>query len=184
MYGHVGALAAAVAKGAAAAGADVKQYQFKETLPDALVKKLGGDISINPKFEIATAQHLEELDGFIIGAPTRYGRLPAQASAFLDSTGAQFASGSLVGKFASTFTSTNTQHGGQETTHLTTMPFFSHQGIIHVPIGFTKPYLADLSEPHGGSPYGASTLAGADGKRTPTKEELELAEYQGQVSLE
>jgi len=181
MYGHVGALAAAVARGAQSAGAEVKQLQFRETLPEGLVKKLGGGLSIEPKHDIATPEALEELDGFLIGAPTRYGRLPAQVSAFLDSTGGQFARGAFVGKFASTFTSSNTQHGGQETTALTTMPFFAHMGIIHVPIGFTQPYLADVESAHGGSPYGVSTLAGQDGKRTPTEGELALAEHQGKV---
>lgn len=180
MYNHVGALAGAIAKGAAAAGADVKQYQIQETLPTELVKKLGGDISINPKHEIITAKALESLDGIIIGAPTRYGRVASQLSAFFDSTGAQFASGALVGKFGSTFTSTNTQHGGQETTHLTTLPFFTHMGIIYVPVGYQNPYLADLDKAHGGSPYGASTLAGGD-RKEPLEGELDAAEKQGKV---
>lgn len=181
-YGHVAALAQAAVKGAEAAGAEVREFQFQETLPADLVKKIGGGLSIEPKNPTITPEALVELDGFLIGAPTRFGRLPAQVSAFLDSTGAQYAAGSLVGKFAGTFTSSNTQHGGQETTHLNIMPYFAHQGIVFVPNGYTHKFTADTTSVHGASPYGASTIAGSDGKLQPSEQELSVAEAQGKVS--
>lgn len=170
-------------KGAEAAGAEVRPYQFREVLPEDLVKKLGGSDSLNPKNPIITPEALVELDGFLIGAPTRFGRMPAQVGAFLDSTGAQYAAGSLVGKFAGTFTSSNSQHGGQETTHLNISPYFAHQGIIFVPNGYQFKFTSDTTHVHGASPYGASTVAGSDGKFTPSAEELEVATQQGKVSL-
>jgi NAD(P)H dehydrogenase (quinone) len=141
-----------------------------------------GGASLTPKYPLATPEALKELDGLLLGAPTRYGRLPAQVSQFFDKTGGLWATGGLVGKFASTFTSTASPHGGQETTHLTTLPFFVHQGMIYVPIGYTQPYLSDLTEVHGASPYGVSTVAAADGSRQPTAGELAVARYQGEVS--
>lgn len=148
------------------------------------MKKLGGGDSSNPKNPIITPEALVELDGFLIGAPTRFGRMPAQVGAFLDGTGAQYAAGSLVGKFAGTFTSSNSQHGGQETTHLNIFPYFAHQGIIFVPNGYQFPFTGDTSHVHGASPYGASTVAGSDGKLqpSPSPQELEVATAQGKVS--
>lgn len=143
--------------------------------------------SLKPKYPLINAlrnpQELTELDGFLIGAPTRFGRVPAQVSAFFDTTGGLWAKGALSGKFAGTFTSTASQHGGQETTHLTTLPWFVHHGIIYVPIGYTNPFLTDLTDIHGGSAYGISTVAAADGSRSPTSGELQTARYQGEVSL-
>lgn len=179
-------LAEEVIKGVEAAGAIAKPYQIQETLPAEVLQKMHAGGSLKPKYPIIDAltkpEELKELDGFLLGAPTRYGRLPAQVSAFFDTTGQLWASGALSGKFASTFTSTASQHGGQETTHLTTIPWFVHHGIIYVPIGYTQPYLTDLTEVHGGSAYGASTVAAADGSRQPTQGELQLAKYQGEVS--
>lgn len=178
-------LAEEVIKGVEAAGAIAKPYQIQETLPAEVLQKMHADGSLKPKYPVIDAltkpQELEELDGFLLGAPTRYGRLPAQVSAFFDTTGQLWATGALTGKFASTFTSTASQHGGQETTHLTTIPFFAHHGIIYVPIGYTQPYLTDLTDIHGGSAYGISTVAAADGSRTPTQGELQMARYQGEV---
>ncbi len=184
MYGHIGALAEAAIKGAEAAGAEVRAFNFQETLPADLVKKIGGGASLEPNHPIITPEALTELDGFLIGAPTRFGRMPAQVSAFLDSTGAQYAQGSLVGKFAGTFTSSNSQHGGQETTHLNIFPYFAHQGIIFVPNGYQFKLASDTSGVHGASPYGASTVAGADGSFKPSAEELDTAQGQGKVSRE
>ncbi|KLT39337.1 cytoplasm protein [Cutaneotrichosporon oleaginosum] len=179
MYGHVSHLAEAAIRGAEAAGAEVRPYNFQETLPADLVKKIGGGASLEPKHPVITPEALVELDGFLIGAPTRFGRMPAQVSAFLDSTGAQYAQGSLVGKFAGTFTSSNSQHGGQETTHLNIFPYFAHQGIIFVPNGYQFKYAGDTASVHGASPYGASTIAGADGSFKPNEEEIAVAESQG-----
>lgn len=180
-------LAEEVIKGVEAAGAIAKPYQIQETLPAEVLQKMHAGGSLKPKYPIIDAltkpEELKELDGFLLGAPTRYGRLPAQVSAFFDTTGQLWASGALAGKFASTFTSTASQHGGQETTHLTTIPWFVHHGIIYVPLGYTQPYLTDLTDVHGGSAYGVSTVAAADGSRTPTQGELQLAKYQGEVSF-
>ena len=179
-YGHVATLAEEVIKGVESTGAIAKPYQIAETLPAEVLEKMHAGQSLKPKYPIITPDALKELDGFLLGSPTRYGRLPAQVNAFFDQTGGLWASGALVGKFGATFTSTASQHGGQETTHLTTLPFFAHHGIIYVPIGYTQPYLTALNEIHGGSPYGASTIAGSDGSRVPTEGELALARYQGE----
>lgn len=181
-YGHVSALAEQVIAGVEAAGAIAKPFQIAETLTEEILAKMHAGASLKPKYPLITPAALAELDGFLLGSPTRYGRLPAQVSAFFDQTGGLWASGGLVGKFASTFTSTASQHGGQETTHLTTIPFFAHHGIIYVPIGYTQAYLTDLETIHGGSAYGASTVAAADGSRQPQAGELALAKYQGEVS--
>lgn len=183
MYGHVSALAEEVIKGVEAAGAIAKPFQIAETLDASVLEKMHAGASLKPRYPLITPEDLTHLDGFIFGTPTRYGRTPAQVSAFFDKTGGLWATGALVGKYASTFTSTASQHGGQETTHLTTIPFFVHHGVIYVPIGYGNSYLSDLTEIHGGSPYGTSTVAAADGSRVPTKGELELARYQGEVSL-
>ena len=137
--------------------------------------------SLKPKYPIITPDALKELDGFIIGAPTRYGRVPAQVSAFFDQCGQLWFTGALVGKFVSMFTSTAGQHGGHESTFLTTWPFFVHQGLVYVPIGYTHPKLADLDQVNGGTPYGASTTAASDGHLQPTVVDLEVAEHQGKV---
>lgn len=138
--------------------------------------------SLKPKYPLVTPQDLVELDGFIFGIPTRYGRAPAQVSAFFDKTGGLWAQQALAGKYVGTFTSTASQHGGQELTHLTTMPFWAHHGCIYVPIGYKAPYLQNNEEVHGGSPWGVSTVANGDGSRVPTKGELEVARWQGEVS--
>lgn len=182
MYGHVSALAEEVIKGAEAAGAIVKPFQIAETLDASVLEKMHAGNSLKPRYPIITPEDLTTLDGFLLGTPTRYGRTPAQVSAFFDRTGGLWATGALVGKYASTFTSTASQHGGQETTHLTTIPFFAHHGIIYVPIGYSQPYLTDLTDVHGGSAYGASTIAAADGSRVPEKGELDIARHQGEVS--
>lgn len=181
LYGHIGVLAEAVIKGVEAAGAIAKPFQIQETLTEDILEKMKGGGSLKPKYPVVTPNDLKDLDGFLLGAPTRYGRLPAQVSAFFDQTGGLWATGALHGKFGATFTSSASSHGGQETTHLTTLPFFAHHGIIYVPIGYTQPYLTDLTEVHGGSPYGSSTIAGGDGSRQPTEGELKLAQYQGEV---
>ncbi len=127
-----------------------------------------------------TPDKLKEFDGFIFGFPTRFGRAPAQVSAFFDQTGGLWASGALIGKMASTFCSTASQHGGNETTHLTTIPFFAHHGIIYVPFGYTAfPQQTNLDHIHGASAYGAGTIAGGDGSRQPIDLDLIIAKSQG-----
>lgn len=122
---------------------------------------------------------LAKADAIILGLPTRFGVACAQMKAFWDSTGGHWSKGALVGKIGSVFFSTATQAGGQETTALTWYTQFVHHGMLIAPIGYSNPKLFDMSAPHGGSPYGAGTLAGPDGSRQPSDLELDVAEHQG-----
>jgi NAD(P)H dehydrogenase (quinone) len=126
---------------------------------------------------------LESYDGFLLGIPTRYGNFPAQWKTFWDKTGKQWGTGGFYGKYAGVFVSTAGLGGGQESTALAAMSTLAHHGIIFVPLGYAKSFaqLTDLSEPHGGSPWGAGTFAASDGSRQPTARELEIAEIQGEV---
>jgi NAD(P)H dehydrogenase (quinone) len=125
---------------------------------------------------------LEAYDAFLIGIPTRYGNFPAQWKAFWDQTGKQWASGGFWGKYGGVFISTASPGGGQESTAIAAMSTLAHHGIIYVPLGYATAFgqLTNLSEVHGGSPWGAGTFAGADGSRQPTALELEIAEIQGE----
>lgn len=122
---------------------------------------------------------MKEYDGFLMGIPTRYGRAVGSASAFFDTTGGLWASGALASKMCGIFTSTASQHGGQETTALTTIPFIAHHGMIYVPMGFGHPALSDNSKVVGGSAYGAAAVANGDGSRAVSDEELSISEMQG-----
>ncbi len=182
MYGHVYTMAQAVAEGAGeVTGADVKLLQVAETLPDDLVERLGG-AQTRAQFAhipVATVDDLADADALIIGTPTRFGNMCAQMRAFLDGTGGLWASGALVGKVGSVFVSTNTQHGGQETTIISVMQTLLHHGMVIVGVPFTHPGLSYIDEVSGGGPYGASTIAGPDGSRIPTANELDVARFQG-----
>ncbi|KAJ9104258.1 hypothetical protein QFC19_004075 [Naganishia cerealis] len=178
-YGHIAQLAEKVIEGVRAAGAEPVVYQIQETLSEEILSKMYAGGSLKPKYPIIKPNDLKELDGFLFGFPTRYGRAPAQVSAFFDATGGLWASGALVGKFGGVFTSTAGQHGGQETTALTTVPFFVHQGISFVPIGYVNQGLSKLDAIHGGAPWGAATIANSDGSRQPDEVELDIAQYQG-----
>ncbi|KAH8916674.1 benzoquinone reductase [Atractiella rhizophila] len=180
LYGHIKTLSESVAKGAKAAGATVDTFQLPETLPENVLQLMHAP----PKSDypvLSDPSVLKDYDGFLFGIPTRYGRAPAQWSSFFDTTGGLWMSGALVGKAAGIFSSTGGQHGGQETTALTTIPFLAHHGITYIPIGFADPdkSLLDLSEIVGGSAYGAATISGGDGSRQPSAKELAVAEYQG-----
>ncbi|RSH93912.1 hypothetical protein EHS25_006564 [Saitozyma podzolica] len=179
MYGHVATLAESVIKGVEASGAIVKPYQIQETLSEEVLTKMHGGASLKPKYPLLTPDDLKEVDGVLFGCPTRYGRVAAQLSAFFDHTGGLWFTGGLVGKFVGMFTSAAGPHGGHESTALTSMPFFAHQGMVFVPLGYTHPYVSELNTVHGGAPWGASTVAASDGSRQPLPEELELAEFQG-----
>jgi len=120
-----------------------------------------------------------EADGYIFGFPTRFGVMPAQMKAFWDATGGHWVKQTLVGKPYGIITSTNSQHGGQETTAFASLPVMSHHGMVFVPIGFTHPNINESHEACGGSPYGATTFAGADGTRMPSAKEMETAEHHG-----
>lgn len=176
--GHVRQLAEAEYRGAASfGGLDIKLTQFPETLPDSLLKQMKAP----PKADHpnVTLDDLRWADGFLFGFPTRYGAAAAQFKAFWDSTGSLWAKGELTGKLVGLYWSTGTQQGGQETTALTSLTNFVHHGMIFIPNGYASPVQFDMSEIRAGGPFGAGTFAGADGKRQPTKAELDLAELQG-----
>lgn len=176
-YGHIATLAEQEAKGATAAGAEVKIAQIPETLSaDVLTKMYAAPKAAHP---VVTHDDLKWADGILIGFPTRYGNPAGQFKAFWDSTGGLWQKGELVGKPVAVFFSTATQAGGQETTALTSFTNFVHHGMIIVPIGYSDPSLFNLTEVHGGSPYGAGTIAGPDGSRKPSTLELGVAEHQG-----
>lgn len=178
MYGHIATLAGAVAEGARkVSGAEVTVKRVPETMPPALFAQAGGktDTSV-PE---AKPQELADYDAIILGTPTRFGNMCGQMQTFLDQTGALWASGALYGKIGSVFTSTGTG-GGQEHTITSTWTTLAHHGLILVPIGYGAKQLFDISQVRGGTPYGASTLAGGDGSRQPSEQELEIARYQGE----
>jgi len=180
-YGHVWKLAEAVAEGARAAGADVQVLRVAETLPDDVLAKMHATDAQKAfaHVPLADARKLQDADTIIIGAPTRFGAVPAQMRAFLDNTGGQWASGALIGKVGSGFTSTASQHGGQETTLLTLSTYFYHMGMVIVGVPYSVPELTNLDDIGGGTPYGASTIAGPKGERRPTANDLAVARAQG-----
>ncbi|KAN0065263.1 hypothetical protein ACQY0O_001760 [Thecaphora frezii] len=181
LYGHIAKLSESVVAGLKASGAQVDVYQFAETLPEDVLTKLHGQKQITKDLPVITPAKLIEYDGLVFGFPTRYGRAPSQVSAFFDATGSLWAKGELVGKFGATFTSTGSQHGGNETTHLTTLPFFVHQGINYVPLGYRAfAHQSVLDEIHGASAYGSGTIAGGDGSRQVSERELAIAKVQGE----
>nr|XP_019042458.1 NAD(P)H:quinone oxidoreductase, type IV [Kwoniella bestiolae CBS 10118]OCF21388.1 NAD(P)H:quinone oxidoreductase, type IV [Kwoniella bestiolae CBS 10118] len=176
-YGHIDALAAEVIKGVESTGAIVKPYVIKETLPHEVLQKMYANTSLQAKYPAITPNDLKEVDGLILGAPTRYGRLPSQVDNFFDQTGQLWATGGLVGKFVTMFTSAAGQHSGHESTYTTTFPFFAH--LAYVPIAYSNPLVGAVDAMQGSSPYGASTVAGSDGSLKPTANDLAVAEYQG-----
>jgi NAD(P)H dehydrogenase (quinone) len=179
-YYHVHKLAKAVEAGAnKVKGVQVKLFRVPETLTEEILAKLGAPAKPEDVPIIENAAQLTEADGILFGFPTRFGLLPAQIKSFFDATGGIWARGALRGKQAGIFTSTNTQHGGQETTALTTLPFFAHHGLHYVPFGYGHANLNQTEEVSGGSPYGASAVAGIEGD-SPSKLELEVAEAQGE----
>ena len=177
-YGHVERMAHAVAQGAASvAGATVSIKRVPELVSDELARKAG--MKTEQKAPVASVEELAEYDAIIFGTPTRFGNMAAQMRSFLDQTGGLWVKGGLVGKVGSVFVSTGTQHGGQETTitsfHITLL----HHGMIIVGLPYAFAGLTRMDEITGGSPYGASTLAGADGSRQPSENELAGAHFQG-----
>lgn len=176
-YGHIERLAQAVADGARSAGADAAIKRVPELVPAEVAAKAG--MKIEQAAAVASPGELPDYDAIIIGTPTRFGNMASQMRNFLDQTGGLWAKGALVGKVGSVFTSTATG-GGNEATILTTIPTFLHHGMIYVGLPYTAKELFDISEMRGGSPYGAGTLAGADGKREPSANELAQARFQGQ----
>ncbi len=182
LYGHVWKMAEAVAAGAREIkGAEVKVLQVKETLPDEVLTKMGA-IEARKQFAhvpVATLDDLSGADAVIFGTPTRFGNMSAQMRTFLDSTGGLWMKGALIGKVGSVFTSSATQHGGQESTILSFHITLLHQGMVIVGMPYSEKRQMGISEINGGSPYGASTIAGPDGSRQPSVDELGMARFQG-----
>lgn len=182
MYGHIHTMAEAVAEGAKqVAGAEISILQVPELVPEAALQKTGA-AAARQKFAhipFADPHKLAEADAIIFGTPTRFGNMCAQMRNFLDQTGGLWAKGTLIGKVGSVFTSTGTQHGGQETTITSFHTTLLHQGMIIVGVPYSCQGLVNMNEITGGSPYGASTLAGSDGSRQPSENELSIARFQG-----
>jgi NAD(P)H dehydrogenase (quinone) len=176
-YGHIEKMAAAVAKGAREGGADVVVKRVPELMPEESAKKSG--VKLEQAAPIATVDELADYDAIIIGTPTRFGNMAAQMKNFLDQTGSLWVQGKLIGKVGAVFTSTATQHGGQESTILSTHIVLLHQGMVIVGLPYSFQGQMGVSEVTGGSPYGASTIAGGDGVRQPSDNELAGARYQG-----
>jgi len=172
LYGHTVTLAETAVKAAKQDGAEVTLYQIPETLSENVLKAMSAAPRRTDVPTIAP-DDLLKYDGYIFVIPTRYGRSVAQVSAFFDMTGGIWAKQSLAGKFATVMSSTGTQNGGQETTAFTTLPFFIHHGIIHVPMGYSFAKTLSMDEIKGGAPWGAGTLARTDGSRQPSVLELE-----------
>ena len=177
MYGHIETLAHAVVEGAEKVnGAEVTLKRVPETMPPDVFTRAGGKAQTTPE---ATPQELAEYDAILFGTPTRFGNMAGQMRTFLDQTGGLWAAGALHGKIGSVFSSTGTG-GGQEHTISSTWTTLAHHGMIIVPIGYAIPELFDISKVRGGTPYGATTIAGGDGARQPSTEELTIAHYQGE----
>ncbi|GAB9470870.1 Nad quinone oxidoreductase [Globisporangium polare] len=178
-YGHIATLAEQIKEGVESVeGVTATIYQIQETLPEEVLAKMYAA----PKKEhpIATPDVLKEADGILFGFPTRFGSFPAQVKALFDSTGGLWSTGALVGKPAGIFFSTGCQGSGQETTAFTSLTYLAHQGMTYVPLGYRSPLLFSFDEIHGGSAWGAGTLAGPDGSRKPSQLELDVAKVQGE----
>ncbi|WP_027328780.1 NAD(P)H:quinone oxidoreductase [Marinimicrobium agarilyticum] len=179
MYGHIETLAKAIAEGAKGVeGIEVTLKRVPETMPEDVAKNAGA--KLDQEAPIAKPEELENYDAIIFGTPTRFGNMCGQMRNFLDQTGGLWAKGKLVGKVGSVFTSTASQHGGQETTITSFHTTLLHQGMIIVGVPYSVPALTNMDEVSGGTPYGASTLAGPDGSRQPTENELTIARFQGE----
>ncbi|PJX20396.1 NAD(P)H:quinone oxidoreductase, type IV [Advenella sp. S44] len=178
MYGHIETMANSVADGARRVqGTEVTVKRVPETMNEEDFRNAGG--KVDQGTEVASVQELAQYDAIIFGTPTRFGNMAGQMRTFLDQTGSLWAKGALVGKVASVFTSTGTG-GGQEMTITSTWTTLAHHGMILVPIGYTDQALADITQGAGGTPYGASTIAGGDGSRQPDTRELGIAAHQGE----
>lgn len=176
-YGHVETMAHAVADGARQAGANVDVKRVRELVPDDVAKSSG--YKVDQSAPIAEVAELADYDAVIFGTPTRFGNMAAQMKQFIDQAGGLWFSDALVGKLGSVFTSTATQHGGQESTILNFHTSLLHLGFVVVGLPYAFKGQMTLDEIAGGSPYGASTIAGGDGSRQPSEIELEGARYQG-----
>lgn len=176
-WGHVEKLAYAEAEGAREAGAEVVVKRVPELVPREVADKF--HYKLDQKAPLASVDELPEYDAIIFGTPTRFGNMAAQMRNFLDQTGGLWAAGKLIGKVGSVFTSSASQHWGQETTITSFHSTLLHQGFVIVGVPPSVKELFVLDQVSGGTPYGASTIAGGDGSRQPTENELKIAREQG-----
>ncbi|WP_316979640.1 NAD(P)H:quinone oxidoreductase [Shumkonia mesophila] len=177
-YGHVETMAGAVAEGARSVpGTQVDIKRVPELVPAEVARKSG--LKVDQAAPIATVDELPEYDAIIFGTPTRFGNMAAQMRNFLDQTGGLWAKGKLIGKVGSAFAGTASQHGGQETTLTSFHTTLLHQGMVIVGLPYSAAGQTRVDEITGGSPYGATTIAGGDGSRQPSENELDLARFQG-----
>lgn len=181
MYGHIYQLATAIAEGVKKITDNVTLYQVPELMSEEALIKSGAKQAREAFADISIIKpsQLTEADAIIFGTPTRFGNMCAQMRNFLDQTGSLWMKGALVGKVGSIFSSSATQHGGQETTITSFHTTLLHHGMIVVGVPYSAQELLNMQEITGGTPYGATTLAGADGSRQPSANELAIAEYQG-----
>src|SRR5438270_4946302 len=182
MYGHVYTMAEAVVAGARQVdGAEVALYQVPELVPADVLERSGAAAARKAFAHVPVAKpdQLADADALIFGTPTRFGNMCAQMRNFLDQTGGLWVRGALVGKVGSAFASTGTQHGGQETTLTSFHTTLLHLGMIVVGVPYAEQGLVNMNEITGGTPYGATTMAGSDGKRQPSANELGIAQFQG-----
>jgi NAD(P)H dehydrogenase (quinone) len=177
-YGHIETMANAVAEGARSAGATADVKRVPETAPPEVAK--AAYFKLEQKAPVADIEELANYDAIIVGCPTRFGRMPAQMAGFLDQGGGLWMRGALAGKVGGAFTSTATQHGGQEITLFSIITNLLHFGMVVVGLPYSTHHaMMTLDEVVGGSPYGATTISGGDGKRQPSAIELEGAKHQG-----
>jgi NAD(P)H dehydrogenase (quinone) len=181
-YGHIEAMANAVAEGARQAGAHVDIKRVPELVPEEIARK--SNFKLDQAAPVATVSELADYDAIVVGTPTRFGRLSSQMANFLEQAGGLWMRGALLGKVGGAFTSTASQHGGQEATLFTIITNLLHFGMVVVGLDYGHAGQMTLDEVTGGSPYGASTIAGGDGSRLPTANELQGARYQGRKIAE
>lgn len=177
-YGHLAEMAEAVAEGARAGGADVTIRRVPETAPPEVAANAG--FRVDERHAVATVAELPGYDAIIVGAPTRFGRMPSQMAAFWDSAGGLWAKGALTGKVGAAFTSSATQHGGQETTLFSIITNLLHFGMTIVGLDYGYAGQMGVGEVKGGAPYGATTIADGDGSRRPSEDDLGGARYLGE----
>jgi len=178
-YGHIEAMAYAVAEGARKAGATADVKRVPETVPEAIAK--AAHFKLDQPAPIATVEELANYDAIAVGAPTRFGRMPSAMGSFWEQAGALWMSGALVGKVGGAFTSSATQHGGNEMTLFSIIANLMHFGFVIVGLPYSHAGMMTLEEIVGGAPYGATTIAGAQGQRQPSKIELDGARHQGEL---
>lgn len=181
-YGHIETMAQAVAEGARSAGASVDVKRVPEAVPQEIAQS--AHFKLDQAAPVASVAELVNYDAIIVGAPTRFGRMPSQMAAFLDQAGGLWARGALNGKVGAAFTSTATQHGGQEVTLFSIITNLMHFGMVIVGLPYSFAGQMTLDEIVGGSPYGATTIAGGKGERQPSAIELDGARFQGKTVAE